>query len=292
MPLLAAAFTGAATVAGVLLLILVFRPAPPKRPNKATQATVAGRWARINRRQKFLLLVGILAGLVAAAVSGIIVLIVVIPVAIVGLPLLLGKADTEERDLLSALETWARNLAAAAETGSFTLKEVIGISRTSAPPRLRIPIDRMYNRMNGSWSTAATLRAFADEMDNAWADEVVIYLIQAAEFNAGGLSTALAGLADTLVSQVKARMVIYNERDKPRRTMLTMTGIIAFVLAGIILFSRTPQIAAYSTPAGEVILTVILAVFLLLLVWAKRQTRTSPEPRIVITASHGSGDRP
>jgi hypothetical protein len=149
----------------------------------------------------------------------------------------------------------------------------------------------MYNRMNASWSPAAALRAFAEEMDNAWADEVVIYLIQAAEYHAGGLSTALAGLADTLATQVKARMVIYTERDKPRRTLVTMTGIIGFVLAGIVVFSRTPQIAAYSTPAGETILTIILAVFLLLLLWAKRQTHTSAEPRIIITNTIDRGDR-
>lgn len=280
---LAAVLTGAATVAGVLLLILGFRPEPPKRPGTRHRATLAERWARISRRIKILVCVGVAAGVIGAAVSGIIVLIVVLPVAIVGLPLLLGRADTRERDLLSALETWARSLAATADTGAFTLKEVIGISRGSAPPVLRIPIDRMYNRMNSSWTNPAALRAFADDLDNAWADEVVIYLIQAAQFNAGGLSHALASLADTLASQVKARMVIYNERDKPRRTLVTMTGIIAFVLAGIVLFSHTPQIAAYRTPVGEVILTIILGVFLLLLVWAKQQAQTRPEPRIVIT---------
>lgn len=285
MMVLLVILTGTITVAGVVLLVLALRPAPPGQAGKRRRATLTGQWARIGRRTKALLAFGIAAGLLAAALSGIIVLVVVIPAAVVGLPLLLGKADTRDRDLLSALEAWARNLAATAETGAFTLREVISISRASAPPALRVPVDRMCNRMNGSWSSAAALRAFADEMDNAWADEVVIYLIQAAEFHAGGLSTALDGLADTLASQVKLRMTIYNERDKPRRTLVTMTGIIAVVLAGIIVFSRTPQLAAYTTPVGQMILTVILGVFLLLLVWAKRQTRTHPEPRIVIGAA-------
>jgi hypothetical protein len=283
MMLLAAVLTGTATIGGVLLLIRAFRPVPPRPNRKPYRVTVAGRWRSISRRTKILLTVGIVAGLLGAAMSGIIVLVVVIPVAVVGLPLLLGKADTRERDLLSALETWARALAATADTGAFTLKEVIGISRTAAPAALRIRVDRMYQRMNASWTTAAALRAFAEEMDDAWADEVAIYLIQAAEYHAGGLSAALAGLADNLAGQVKARMVIYTERDKPRRTLVTMTGIIGFVLAGIVVFSRTPQIAAYSTPAGQSILTIILAVFLLLLLWAKRQTHTSAEPRIIAT---------
>jgi tight adherence protein B len=282
-----AVLAGAAAVGGVLLLIVAIQPTPPQGYDRPSRLTLSRRWAQVGSRTKLLLVVGAVVGLVAAAVSGIIVLVVVIPLAGFGLPLLLRKADTRERDLLSALETWARSLASTAETGSFTLKEVIGTSRGSAPPIIRIAIDRMYSRMNGSWGNAAALRAFADEMDNAWADEVVIYLIQAAEFNAGGLTQALSSLADNLATQVKQRMVIYNERDKPRRTMATMTGIIAFVLAGIVLFSATPQLGAYSTPVGEVVLTIILSVFLLLLVWAKRQARTRPEPRIVITDAIG-----
>lgn len=286
---LVAAFLGAVVAAGIILLVVAFRPAPPKRVAPRREAQLSMVWKQTTRRTKSLILVGIVLGLIAVTISGIIVLVVVVPVAVVGLPLLLGKVDTQERDLLSALETWTRSLASTSETGSFTLREVVGVTRGSAPPLLRIAIDRMYNRMSSSWSNTAALRAFADELDNVAVDEVVIYLVQAAEFNAGGLAKALESLADNLATQVKQRLTIDNERDKPRRTLVTMTGIVAIVIVGIVLFARTPQLALYRTPIGEIILTFILASFVLLLVWAKSQTKTKPESRIVINQNTAEG---
>jgi tight adherence protein B len=280
MMALVAALLGALTLGGVVLLIVSFRPAPPPR-NRPRRGAKVSPWNRFSRRTKITLALGIIAGFAGAAISGIIVLAVVVPIAFVGLPLLLGKQDTRERDLLSALETWSRSLASTADTGSFTLREVIAVTRASAPPILRVAVDRLHNRMNGSWSNAAALRAFADEMDNAWADEVVIYLIQAAEFNAGGLTRALESLADNLADQVKQRIEIYSERDKPRRALVSLTGIVGFVVVGIVLFGRTPQLAAYSTPLGQMVLMLILSFFVALLAWAKSQTRSKPESRII-----------
>ncbi|UUK67243.1 type II secretion system F family protein (plasmid) [Clavibacter sepedonicus] len=272
---------------GILVLIRAFQPAPPPRPRSQRRAT-RPLWSKVSTRTKASLLLGVVVGLISASLSGIIVLVLIAPVAFVGLPLLLSKQDTTERDLLSALEAWTRSLAATADTGTFTLREVIDLSRTAAPPILRVTVDRLNNRMSGSWSNTDALRAFADELDSAWADEVVIYLIQAAEFNAGGLSTALEGLADNLATQVKQRRLIYNERDKPRRTLVQMTGIVGFVLACIVVFSGSPQLASFSTPLGQSILVVIIGMFALILVWAKSQSKTLPDARIIQTISDGA----
>ncbi|MCS6576331.1 hypothetical protein NYS52_17530 [Curtobacterium flaccumfaciens pv. flaccumfaciens] len=285
---LLAALAGAAVVAGIILLVRAFQPAPPKPvAKKPTGPTLAQRWKAVSRRTKNLIVVGLVAGVITSAISGIILLVVVVPAAVVGLPLLLGKQDTRERDLLSALESWTRSLASTAETGKFTLREVIDVTRASTPAIIRVPVDRLAARMNGSWSSSAALRAFADELDSPWVDEVTIYLIQAAEFSSGGLAKALEGVADNLAVQTTMRIEIYNERDKPRRTMRTMTLIIGAVLVGIVLFSHTQQISMYRTPLGQVILAIILAGFVALLVWAKSLTRTRPEPRIILTESEG-----
>ncbi len=208
---------------------------------------------------------------------------VVVPAAVIGLPLLLGKQDTRERDLLSALEGWTRSLASTAATGEFTLREVVDVTRASTPPIIRIPVDRLATRMNGSWSSSAALRAFADELDNPWADEVTIYLIQAAEFSSGGLAKRARGRcrqprgADrhAIRDLQRARQAPpHDAHHDPHRRL---------VLVGIVFFSHTPQIAMYRTPLGQVILAIILAGFVALLVWAKSLTRTRPEPRIIIT---------
>jgi hypothetical protein len=141
--------------------------------------------------------------------------------------------------------------------------------------------------MNGSWSNSDAIRAFADDMDSAWVDQVAIQLLEAAEYSAGGLSAALQSLADSLASEVKNRMEIYNEREKPRRTLVFMTGITTVTLVGIIFFSHTDQLSGYRTPVGSALLAVIVAIFVGLLLWSKRITRSKPEPRILINDGQG-----
>lgn len=281
-----AALTGAMVMVGIVMMVFAFRPGPKKRPRRNAQPTLPQRWGAITRRTKSTILLGLILGVATASLSGIVILVVVVPAAVVGLPLLLGKSDTRERDLVSALESWSRSLSSAAETGSFTLREVIAITRGSAPPILRVAIDRLNQRMSGSWSNSDALRRFAVEMYSAHVDEVVIYLIQAAEYNAGGLTKALDAVAEMLADEAKLQLDTAIEREKPRRSLITMTGIITVVLAGIIVFSHTSQIGLYRTPLGEVILAVIIAAFVVLLVWAKAQTRVKPDARMILSAPH------
>ena len=279
-----AALTGTMVMVGIVMMVFAFRPGPKKQQRRNVRPTLPQRWAAITRRKKSTILLGLILGVATAALSGIVIIVVVVPAAVIGLALLLGKPDTRERDLLSALESWSRSLSSAAETGSFTLREVVSITRGSVPPILRIAIDRLNQRMSGSWSNSDALRQFAVEMYSAHVDEVVIYLIQAAEYNAGGLTKALDAVAEMLADEAKLQLDTAIEREKPRRSLITMTGIITVVLAGIIVFSHTSQIGLYRTPLGEVILAVILAVFLLLLVWAKAQTRVKPDARMILSA--------
>ena len=282
--ILPAAITGALLLAGLVMIVAYFRPAPPK-PEKhvKTQATLAQRWRKVSRGTRLRLIIGLVIGLLSALITALPLLIIIVPAAVVGLPLLLGKQDTREQQLIIALEAWARSLASTADTGRYTLREVIGITRGATPPVLRGAVDRLHARMSTSWSAAEAFKAFADELDSAYVDEVTVYLIQAAQFNAGGLARALSAVADTLAVQAKQRMEIFNEREKPRRTMQVMTGIVALVLVGLIVFSGTPTIAFYRTPIGQIALLVIVGVFTLILAWAKSQTRFRPESRIVLS---------
>jgi tight adherence protein B len=284
-----AALTGAMVMAGIVTLVFAFRPAPERPQRRSIRPTLPQRWAEVTRRTKTTIFLGVILGVVAAALSGIVILVVVVPAAVIGLPLLLGKPDTRERDMLSALESWARSLSSAAETGSFTLREVIAITRASAPPILRVAVDRLNQRMGGSWSNGDALRQFAADMNSAHVDEVVIYLIQAAEYNAGGLTKALDAVAEMLADEAKLQLDTAIEREKPRRSLITMTGIITVVLVGIIVFSHTTQIGLYRNPLGEVILTIILGVFVLLLVWAKAQSRIKQNARIILSAPPNGG---
>lgn len=281
--ILLAGLSGGLIAAGVVMMIRYFRPPPPKRLNAAPRLPLSGRWRGLSRETRTSLIVGVVVGFVVAVVTSIPLMVVVIPAAFVGLPLLLGKPSTRDRDLILALESWSRALASTANTGAFTLHDVIGITRATVPSQLRGPVDRLYARMSSSWSTANALRAFAGELDSAHADEVVVYLVQAAQFNAGGLYQALSSVADSLAEYGKLRIDLQVERDKPRRTLQFMTGLVAVVLAGIVLFAGVDQLSFYKTPAGTIVLAVIIASFVGLLMWARKLSRVVPESRIILT---------
>lgn len=280
MSVLLAALAGMLLIAGVVLALpsTRFRTRRLRRPRR----TLTARIRSIPARTKVLVLAGLAAGAVAAAISDVLVLMVVVPIAVVGLPALLGKPDTRERDMLSAVEAWSRSLAAGSATGRLTLRDVIAVTRTSAPPVLRPAVDRLHARMASTWTTTGALRAFAAELDSAWVDEVTIYLIQAADYSSAGLAEALHAIAGNLAAQVRLRAEVFKERERPRRVMIQITAIAAGTVALVILFARTPQLAAYSTPIGQLLLTVVLTVLVVLLVWARHIGRPRPEARFLL----------
>lgn len=288
MNALTAATAGMLLTAGILLTVRSLRPTRgPVRPS--TRAVSLRRLAgRVPRRVAVLLAVGVAAGLLVALLTGVGVFVVVIPAAVVGLPAMLGKQDTRERDLLSGLEAWARTLAAASGTGRLTLRDVITVTRTSAPAVLRPGVDRLDLRITTTWSTADALRAFASEYESAWVDEVTIYLIQAADFSSSGLAAALNGIADLLATQVKLRAEIFKERERPRRVMIQITAITGATVALVVLFARTPQLAPYSTPVGQAALLIVLGVLAGLLVWARWIGRPRAETRVLLTEDRTS----
>jgi tight adherence protein B len=285
MNALTAATAGMLLTAGIVLAIRALSPTQgPARASRPARSfrRLAGR---VPRRVLVLLAVGTVAGVLVAVLSGVGVFVVVVPAAVVGLPALLGKQDRRERDLLSGLEAWARTLAAASGTGRLTLRDVIAVTRTSAPAVLRPGVDRLERRMTTTWTTTDALRAFADEHDSAWVDEVAIYLIQAADFSSSGLAAALNGIADLLAAQVKLRADIFRERERPRRVMIQITAITAGTAALVVLFARTPQLAPYSTPIGQALLLIVLSTLVGLLLWARWIGRPRPDSRVLLTES-------
>lgn len=278
------ALASAVVIGGIVMFIAWFRPAPAKARRRRRGLTLTQRWERLDKRMRITIVVGLIAGVLVAVITRLPAMVLAVPAAIIGLPLLLGKPQTRERDQLAALEVWARSLAAAAETGAFTLPEVIGITRGSAPDILRGPVDRLYARMTSTWSPSRSLREFASELNSDSADEVVVYLIQATEYSAGGLAKALSSVADALKQQEKLQTEVYFEREKPRRSLTMMTWIAGATLGIVIIASGTVQMAFYRTPLGGFVMAVLLGLFVLTLVWAKATVRTKPPARVLLTS--------
>ena len=282
-----AAVAGLLLVGGVVLLVAgalrVWTPQPARR-----RTDERSTWARLTRRptgprgrrRDLVLLGSTLLGLVVAAASGWVVAVVVAPLLALGLPYLLRLPSARDVQLLEALDRWVRGLAATLSTGR-SVTDSIRMSRQTAPPVIANEVGMLVSRLDNRWNTHEALQRFADDLDSADADPVVAALILAADRGAVGASTTLGELAESIQDQLRGRRLIETERNKPYVVVRQVTVITMITLIGI--FALSPGFfAAYRTPVGQVVLSVLIVCYIASLVLLRRRAKQSPRDRVLI----------
>lgn len=270
---------GAMITGGLLLAVvgLQRRPVPPKRPRRRPR--VLGWLARMPRWQRWTALAAAGAGLLLTVAGVPLVAGVLLPLAVLGLPVLLVTSDGGRRIArLDAISEWTRNLASVITAGQ-SLEQALTASVRSTPEALREPVTNLVARLRARWSTEAALMEFADELDDVTGDLVVSALIIGSRHRGEGLSRVLTGLAESVAEEVRSRREIEAERDKARGsarliTLLAVGGCAVFAVAGDFL---TP----YQTPLGQIILAVLVGVFILGLVWLRRMVADEAPARFL-----------
>ncbi len=280
MTALLAALSGALVAAGVLGVIASLRPrpvAPPTNPRRT--AALLRRVRRIPTRTRVLALVGFSAGAVVAVLSGWLVAVVAIPLAVVGLPSLLrSPAETAQIERLEAMAEWTRNLAGVLTVG-VGLEQALVATLRSTPEPIKTEVSRLVARLRARWSTEDALLKFADELDDATGDLVAAYLILGARRRGAGLASVLQGLAESVAEDVTARRKVEADRAKPRATARNVTLITLGVL-GFLAFNGQ-FMAPYGTPLGQALLAVLLGAYAGTLVWLRRMSVGEPLPRFL-----------
>ncbi len=284
-----AAVAGLLVVGGLVLVVTgtlrVWTPGPPR-----TRAGNRSAWARLTRRpagpqgrrRDLLLLASTLVGVVVAALSGWVVAVVVAPLLALGLPYLLSLPQARDILLLEALDRWVRGLAATLSTGR-SVTDSIRLSRRTAPPAIAAEVAMLVTRLDNRWDTHEALQRFADDLDSADADPVVAALILASDRGAVGASTTLRELAESIQDQLKGRRLIETERSKPYVVVRQVTVITMVTLVGI--FALSPGFfAAYRTPVGQVVLSVLIVAYIGSLVLLRRRAKQPPRDRVLVRA--------
>ena len=166
-----------------------------KWPQTASRRTesIAERWTRVSRRpagslgrrRDVILLLSVVSGCVLAALTGWLILIMMVPVLALALPYLLTLPKPRDIELLEALDRWVRSLAATLATGK-SITDAIRTSRRTAPPLIAAEINVLVTRLNNRWETRDALMRFADAIDSPDADGVVAALILASSRGANG----------------------------------------------------------------------------------------------------------
>ncbi|UAL31717.1 type II secretion system F family protein [Nocardioides rotundus] len=274
MIVLIPALAGALVVGGLIALVLGLRPSPiierPSRPRKVRTVT---------RQTRMLLLGGLAAGIVAFLVTGWVLALVIVPVAFVGLPILLSSSSAAQRiERLEAMEEWTRSLSGVLTVG-VGLEQALVATLRSTPAVIAPEVTRLVARLRARWVTEDALRAFADELDDATGDLVAANLILGSRRRGAGLASVLEGLAESVAADVRARRQVEADRAKPRATARWVTVISVGVL--VILAVSGTYVEPYQSALGQVILVALLAMYVATLVWMKRMAIGRAMPRFL-----------
>ncbi|GAA1851979.1 type II secretion system F family protein [Myceligenerans crystallogenes] len=274
------ALCGALVVGGAIGLIAGLRKVPVHDgvPVRRRSAVVA-RLMKLDRQERIFAVVGLVGGLVMYLVTNWTVLVVLGPLAGVGLPILLstsGAGYTIKR--LEALEEWIRNLSGVLTVGA-GLEEAIRHTLRSVPPEIRPEVTTLVSRLRARWGTEDALRAFADDINDATGDVVAASLILGARRRGAGLVSVLESTAQSVAEDVRARREIEAERAGPRATARWVTIITAVVL-GVLAFTGD-YVEPYRSFLGQVLLTGFLAAYVGLLVMMRNMSKGKPMPRFL-----------
>lgn len=274
MIVLVPALAGALVVGGLIALVVGLRPSPVvERPSRPRQVQT------IAKQTRMLLLGGFAAGVVSFLVTGWVLALLVVPVAFVGLPILLSSSSAAQRiERLEAMEEWTRSLSGVLTVG-VGLEQALVATLRSTPATIAPEVTRLVARLRARWVTEDALRAFADELDDATGDLVAANLILGARRRGAGLASVLEGLAESVAADVRARRQVEADRAKPRATARWVTLISVGVL--VILAVSGTYVKPYQSPLGQVILVALLAMYVATLIWMKRMAIGRAMPRFL-----------
>ncbi|MDQ7994104.1 MAG: type II secretion system F family protein [Propionicimonas sp.] len=268
-------------IAGGLLAAVVGWTSQPSEPGAGTppRRRVVALVRRFGPRRLAATAAWALAGVVAAALTGWVLLAVLGPVLGLGVPYLLGKPDDREVRLLEALDRWVRSLAAILPTGR-SIGDAIRISVRQAPELLAGHLGLLVQRLDDRWTVQQALYAMADELDSADVDAVVAALALSAERGGTGAQASLGALADAIQERLRATREIETERAKPRIVVRQVTVITLVVLGGALVLGGG-FFEPYRTPTGQFILSVLIAAYLGSLLMLRRLAQPRPRQRIL-----------
>ena len=243
-------------MAGGIGLVVGLRKSPPRPPAPARSHPALARLTAMSARTRALLLAGLAAGVMVAALTGWWVAALVLPAAAAGLPVLLSAPPAAARiDRLEAMEEWTRALSGVLTVG-VGLEQALVSTLRSTPDPIRAEVTTLVSRLRARWATEDALRAFADDLDDATGDVIAANLILGARRRGSGLASVLEGLAESVAADVRARREIEADRAKPRATARWVTIITVTVLAFLALTGE--YIAPFGSPLGQVLLVALL----------------------------------
>ena len=243
------------------------------------------RKIQVTTSQRNTIIVGAVIGLIAAVLTGWWLLVIAVPTALIGIPWLL-RAGPEDAAIerLDALESWTRSLSGLTVSGQ-GLEHTIEASLPSCPEPIRPQVTQLVARINSRIPTDVALQAFADDLNDATADTVVMHLKLKADLRGNGLAASLKDLAAAMFERIKARRDIEAERSGHRNEARIVTYLVIGLLVVLVLFQQYS--APYGTPIGQMLLAGYLIAYGFVLFMMRKVSRGKPEARPLVPSKSG-----
>lgn len=299
-----AALSGAAIMAGLLLMILATAGTKPEA--EPAPIRPAGRWQQAGARRRRTLAgpaayrrtaLQLSAPLLTLLVTGWPVAALLAGAAAVGLPrMLAGRQDAAQQIArLEALADWTRRLADVLGAGA-GLEHALEASLRTTPAAIAPQVTALVARLRARRPIEAALRAFADDLNDPTGDLVVAALLLAAHRRGRGLARVLTGLAATVDAEVGMRRGVEADRAQPRTTARWVVYITVAVAGGLLVFNRG-YVAPFGTAGGQLALLIVGALFAAAFGWMHQLTTPSSGGRFLpesrgFRKTEGSSARP
>jgi Flp pilus assembly protein TadB len=275
-----AVFVGAVCGGGVLLLVVAIRGIP-RKPYAAGPGK-AEKWLRDVLGWRGAL--ALILGAITLAATGWIV-------AGVGVGLLalgwrsLGGAVSERRTMarLEGLAVWTESLRDTI-AGAVGLEQAIPSSMRVAAPTIRRPLENLVDRLHTRVPMADALRRFADDMNDPSADLIIAALIINARLRGPGLRDLLGALSGSVREELDMRRKVSAERRSTRRSVQIVVAISVGLALGMAFFNHS-YVHVYDSPAGQLVLVFVVAIYAAGFVWLRRLANFDPPERLFAVPS-------
>ncbi|RFS81471.1 hypothetical protein D0T12_31475 [Actinomadura spongiicola] len=273
-----AALAASLVIAGLLLIVAAWTrtdllPEPPAgRPRR--------HWTKWRSRRTLVEATAAVAtGAGGWAATGWPVAAIAVAAAVIALPRLLGGRPAQRRIArLEAMEAWTRQLADILTTGT-GIEEALLTTASSPPGPIAAEVTALRRRLEYRVTTEDALRAFADDLAHPVGDTIAATLIIASQVRGRGLHQVLTALADTVAKDVAMQREIDAERATHRTTALWVMVALA-VFVGFAMLNRT-YVAPFGTPAGQLMLVLVVALYAGTVVWLHRLASPAPGHRFL-----------
>jgi len=267
---LVSALLGGTLGAALIALAVAVRGRTP------TALRAPSRWARVQaavRSPQLAARIGasVIVGALTLVATRWPVAAAAVAVLIVAWPQLLGGARAERLEIarLEELVIWMESLrdTTAAHIG---LEQAIAASTTNAGPLLRPALVRLIGRIRARVPLdLALLRLAADIDDARSADPLIAALVLNVRRRGDRLAQVLSGLAKAGRAELDFRRHVLSSHAEVRRGVQILVGLTAATAGYLALINRSFG-RPYASPAGQVALLVVVALFSAGLWWLRR----------------------